>query len=431
LSTDFEVHRNWLAITHSLPLEKWYYENTSEWTLDYPPFFAYFEYALSIPAKYIDKEMLKIDNLNYRSVQTVYYQRSSVIITELVLIFSLFKILAKVQNVKKKESLFSIFDARCFLTFQFACNFGLVIIDNIHFQYNGFLFGIMMLSIYFLNEANSVIKKVKRLVTIGIFTIVPFILSFGPFIHHIPQLISRLFPFKRGLSHAYWAPNVWAIYNFSDKILSLLFQVQSKSSLTSGLIKDAEHTTLPSISPKITFLFSLIFMLIPIASILRRSSRKELLVKLIVLCAFSSFLFGWHVHEKAILMILIPLSLLAVNNRKFASVYFFISTIAYYSLFPLLFKNFEYPIKVILFIISVLYNYESLKYQYSKKFKINKIELVYLSLIIILELYNSILHFVLSFDKKLPYLPLMITSVYCSIGIIYSWLKFLIFSCDA
>lgn len=117
-STDFEVHRNWLAITYSLPLSRWYYDvgtpfptnryiltvlidnltmecvtfqavvaSTLNCTaaLDYPPFFAYFEKLLSIPASFVDPAIVNLHNIAYDSWSAIAYQRTTVILSELLL----------------------------------------------------------------------------------------------------------------------------------------------------------------------------------------------------------------------------------------------------------------------------------------------------------------------------------------------------------
>ena len=66
---------------------EWYFENTSEWTLDYPPFFAYFEKILSKYAAKIDPLLVKIQEDPIATDNVVLFQKMTVVITDVAVLF--------------------------------------------------------------------------------------------------------------------------------------------------------------------------------------------------------------------------------------------------------------------------------------------------------------------------------------------------------
>ena len=72
---------------------------------------------------------------------------------------------------------------------------------------------------------------------------------------------------------------------------------------------------LPNITPKITFALTLAFTCVYLTKLWFDPTYKRFLDSL-VLAAMTSFLWGWHVHEKAALMFLIPLRYVPLGTMQ-------------------------------------------------------------------------------------------------------------------
>ncbi|EDR12360.1 glucosyltransferase [Laccaria bicolor S238N-H82] len=476
-STDFEVHRNWLAITHTLPISKWYFDTTSEWTLDYPPFFAYFEKFLSIFALLVDPKIVDLNNLNYDSWTVVAYQRATVILTELVLGTA---VLGFIRG-SVEPPVQRIISAALFL------HPGFLIVDHIHFQYNGFMFGILLWSILMARNGNKLVSGIlfavllnfkhiyiylapayfiyllrsfclspagriqtKNFLSLANAVIAVFVVSLGPFVlmGQIPQLLSRLFPFTRGLNHAYWAPNFWALLTTVDRVLLRYIKQTGAdipinkfgvSSTSRGLVGDTVFSVLPDLKPIHALVITVAWQSICLIKLWRNPTYKSFVTAL-TLCGWSSFLFGWHVHEKAVLLVLIPLSLLAAERQAYFRTFVIASVAGIFSLFPLLFTPTESIIEVAYSTLWIAFVYAPLSrrvYEYPKSIAyviMDVLEKVYLAGFPFLLLFVTLFPGWASRRRqdngepdagysKLEFLPLMATSVYCSIGLIWGFCR--------
>lgn len=469
-STDFEVHRNWLAITSSLPHGQWYTDSTSQWTLDYPPFFAWFEYLLSLAAYKVDPAMLLVKNLQYASWSTVLFQRLSVIVTDLLLFLGCKALTEALPRSTEKQT--GRYSRASILLWLVLSNAGLLMVDHIHFQYNGFLTGVLLFSLAALARDKvvqaavwfAILLNLKhiylycapafgvymlrsycfqstrdgcivwrsfslfRLLSLGCVVLTTTAISFAPFLQagQGAQLLSRLFPFRRGLCHAYWAPNFWTVYNVADKALDLggrrlglVSGTGAVASMTGGLVQDIRHAVLPSVPPLATAVLTLVVMVPALAKLWLAPHSLTQFLRCLVLCAWSSFLLGWHVHEKAILLVIVPLAVLATVSRQEAKYYLLTAVTGHFSLFPLLFHCRELPTKLLMHLA-----HTALTLQVLPMTPLNSLETIYLGLSLPVFLYSEFLHSWLGLQTSLTFLPLLLYSLYCSVGVITTYVRF-------
>ena len=161
-STDFLVHRHWKAVTRHLPVTQWYFDDRhvdTVHTTDYPPGFMLAEclwannpvtnHWLSASS---DDDCLALMNdaqveARTTSSSCVALMRTTVIVSELLWWAGAYAVSTAVSNHNHSVN-WKLF---LLLTFHPA----LLYLDHVHFQYNGMLLGLLLLSFAGLMRANN------------------------------------------------------------------------------------------------------------------------------------------------------------------------------------------------------------------------------------------------------------------------------------
>lgn len=153
-----------------------------------------------------------------------------------------------------------------------------------------------------------------------------------------------------------------------------------------------------------------------------------------VFSSFSGFMLGYHVHEKAIMTSIIPLSLLATTSRENARLFTRTCLFGIFGLFPLLFRTDEFLLKVILltsWMSAVIFILESVVFEngksgYREKGRglLTAMDKLAVGVLGFLLIFMEIIHPIKFMPRgEYEFLPLMMTSVFCAMGLLHCWVK--------
>ncbi|XP_076463078.1 dolichyl pyrophosphate Man9GlcNAc2 alpha-1,3-glucosyltransferase-like [Babylonia areolata] len=347
---DFEAQRHWMEITVNLPTSQWYKNSTDNdllyWGLDYPPLTAYHSFLCGLVAKWINPEWVALnDSRGLQNDQHKLFMRYSVVVADLL-----------------------IYVPACVLCFLIRRPFsdndklkgigvlllqpGLALIDHGHFQYNGISLGLTLLAACALARRQDLVGAVLfclalnykqmelyhampffcyllgscfklslprgnlKLMMLAMVVVISFALCWLPFLNDVDtarSVLLRLFPFGRGL--------------YEDKVANVWCSL-------SVVIKLKQLFTLDRIV--LLCLVSTLVMLLPSSVHLLWKPSIQRFRLALVNASLVFFLFSFQVHEKSILIAVIPACLLVVDHPLVVTWFISIST---FSMLPLLVKD--------------------------------------------------------------------------------------------
>lgn len=363
---DYEAQRHWMEITTKLPISQWYFYDLQWWGLDYPPLTAYHSWLCGKIGSLIDPSWFALDSSRGNHDPNLkIFMRATVIVSEyliyvpaLVMFVRRYSRLNGVSNWSASVALVAI-----------LMQPGTILIDHIHFQYNTVMLGFVVASMsamvagrffwaavffvaalgfkqmalyyaipvftFLLGSCLSPRINIPRFLGIALATVLalkivllpllagalydstrgisarpevegkeahlvmfPWIKDYvhptaiyWPIVAQLDQMIHRVLPFERGLFEDKVA-NFWCALNVVVKLRKYPSELLRRLSLLA------------------TLTFSL-----PPSLILLVKPKKDLLPLAFATAAWAFFLFSFQVHEKSVLIPLMPMTLLLAGHN--------------------------------------------------------------------------------------------------------------------
>ncbi|KAK4230571.1 ALG6, ALG8 glycosyltransferase family-domain-containing protein [Podospora fimiseda] len=363
---DYEAQRHWIEITTRLPISQWYFHDLQWWGLDYPPLTAYHSWLCGKIGSLIDPSwfaLYKSRGLHDPTLKI--FMRATVVVSEYLIYIPAVVVFVRRFSRLNGVSSWSASVALAAILMQPAT----ILIDHVHFQYNTVMLGFAVASMssmlaerylwsavffvaalgfkqmalyyafpvfaYLLGSCVSPRINVARFIGIATITVIsfavlvlPFIIgtlqnvkngisprpdsqeshhplpifegltqyldtkaSYYPIVEQLVQMVHRIFPFARGLFEDKVA-NFWCALNVIIKIQKYPADLLQRGALLATLA-----STIPP---------NLILLIRP---------RKPLLPLAFAATSWGFFLFSYQVHEKSVLLPLMPMTLLLAGSQ--------------------------------------------------------------------------------------------------------------------